>query len=81
MDLLIVLPAIIWAYGLYIAACALEPVAYPKKINDPDIIKQRWHAECKSLSNSVKIARFSLIGGFILMMISFSIFFYYICKS
>lgn len=76
---LILLPAIVWASGLLIAIRALEPKPHPYKTNDPELTKKRWCAECDSLSKSVWRARLSLVGGFILMIFSFSIYLYYMC--
>ncbi len=77
--LLILLPAIVWAGGLLIAIRALEPRPYPYTTNDPGLTKERWIAECISLSKSVGKARLSLVCGFILMIFSFSIYLYYMC--
>ena len=78
---LILLPAVVWAYGLWVAVHALEPNPYDYKTNDPALTKARWIAECTSISESVWKARLSLVCGFILMIFSFSIYLYYMCDS
>ena len=76
---LILLPAIVWALGLWIAIRALEPNSYQYITNDPVLTKERWCSECNSLSKSVLYARLSLVGGFALMIFSFSIYLYFTC--
>jgi hypothetical protein len=76
---LVLLPAVIWAWGLWVAVHALEPNPYPYKTNDPGLTKERWMAECATLSKSVWKARLSLVCGFIFMIFSFSIYLYYMC--
>ncbi|MGB5100525.1 MAG: hypothetical protein WBN94_08015 [Methanothrix sp.] len=76
---LVLLPAIVWAWGLWIAVHALEPNPYPYKTNDPGLTKKRWGDECTNLSQCVWKARLSLVIGFICMIFSFSIYLYYMC--
>jgi hypothetical protein len=76
---LILIPALAWFAGLIFAVWALEPNPYPYWTNDSQQIERRWKKECSTLSQHISVARWSLVLGFLLMLISLSIFLYYMC--